>query len=650
MSCFAAFDATAGALQLVVPSYGLKLVRRFGTHRVGWFLVIAFASLASLHLLEPVSPIGPGFGPDPALDIVYGIGSVLLLIGMGHMQTLFSQGERARSTEESLNQKWEQQIQKKTASLTEANEALQRELLRRRQAEAILKESEEQYRFVFTDNPQPMWIFDLQQRRFLAVNKAAVRHYGFTPEEFMRLSPQDLLPREQVDAFIGELAQSCARSESRGLWQHYRKDQSLIDVELSARDLDYGGARARLVVINDLTQSRRREGEVFQARKMEFMSRVAGATAYRFNDILSVIEGHTAILRQNTQDAATAERLQELSVVTTRGTNLGYQLLSIGGRQVLQPRPLDLNRLISNLNLILRRVAGEKIVFKNAGDRNPLPVMADPKVLEQVLINLVKNARDAMPEKGILTVSTAMVRVENPPLRENADSELVDFARISVRDTGCGIAPEIQERLFEPFFTTKGPDKGQGLGLACIFGAVRQHWGWIECASEVGAGTEFRIFLPCISKELLPSASEMQAATTVNRGTVLLVDADERSRGVARYILNRNGYRVIEADSSSIAMVLWEGQARNIDLVLADLALTDSPAFDLANQLRQTRPDLKVVFACGSEEEFKKHEAVGSKENRFIGKPYQAEQLVAMVEAAVPQEGGTRESKAAANR
>jgi two-component system, cell cycle sensor histidine kinase and response regulator CckA len=635
-----AFDVSAGALQLVVPSYGLRLVRRFGVQRVGWFLVVAFASLASLHLLEPVGPNGQGFGPDFALNVVYVAGSVLLLIGMGHMDTFFSAYERSRSKEIGINQHWEEQVQKQTASLARANEALLQEIARRQQAEAILQDSEAQYRFLFTENPQPMWVFDLAQCRFLAVNKAALRHYGFSAEEFMRLTAQDLLPAEQVDAFMKEVAQPCSHAESRSCWKHYRKDQSVIDVELAMRDLNYAGAPARLVVVNDLTQMRRREEQALQAHKMELISRIAGGVAPRFNDILSVIESHTALLRQNVRDAAAAEQLQEISVAVTRGTNLGYQMLATGGRQLMQPRPLDLNRLINNLSLILRRVAGEKVLFQNLCGQNPLPIIGDPKVLEQVLMSLVKNSRDALAEKGTVTVSTAVVRVPQPPLRENPESSNTEFVRINVRDNGCGMPPEVQERLFEPFFTTKAPDKGQGLGLACVFGAVRQHWGWVEWTSTFGAGTEFRIFLPCVSPSLLPSVTEMQAATNVNRGTVLLVDPDDRSRGVARYVLNRNGYRVIEADSSAIALVLWEGQARNIDVVLTDLALPGSSGFDLGNQLRQTRPNLKVIYACANEAELNSGEAGLSEETKWVAKPYRSDQLVETIETLLPQKSG----------
>ena len=632
-----ALDLSAGALQLVVPSYGLRLVRRFGVQRVGWFLVVAFASLASLHLLEPVGPSGRGFGPDIALNIVYTAGSVLLIIGMGHMHTFFSQNERAQHSEFSLNEQWQEQIEKKTAHLTRANEALQQEIARRQHSEAMLQDSEAQYRFLFTENPQPMWIFDLQQCRFLAVNKAALRQYGYSPDEFMRLTPQDLLPSDQVEAFTFEVSQSCAHAESRSCWQHYRKDQTVIEVELTVRDLSYAGVPARLAVVNDLTQRRRRENETFHANKMELIARVSGGAAHRFNDVFSVIESHTALLRQSVKEPAAAEQLQELSVAATRGTNLGYQMLATGGRQLMQPRPLDLNRLITNLSLILRRVAGDKVLFQNLVGRSAVPVIGDPKVIENILISLVKNARDAMPEKGTVTVNTAMVQISNPPIRQDAESTNSEFVRISVRDTGSGMTPEVQEHLFEPFFTTKGPDKGQGLGLACVFGAVRQHWGWIEYTSTVGSGTEFRVFLPCISQSLLPSVSEIQAATNVNRGTVLLVDPDDRARGVARYVLNRNGYRVVEADCSSIALVLWEGQARQIDLVLTELALPGSSGFDFANQLRQSRPDLKVIFACANEAELKNQEPSSPEGIKWVAKPYRSDQLAETVEAMLPQ-------------
>lgn len=627
------FGVAAGALQLFVPSYGFRLVRRFGAHRVGWFLVTAFCSLAALHLLEPMKPAGCGLSPELMINLVYAVGSVLLLIGMSHIDTLISQSDRSRSNEEILTSRWQAQVQNETAFLARTNDALQQEIANRKHAEAALRESEAQYRFTFTENPRPMWVLDLRECRFLAVNKAALRHYGFTAEEFMRLTPQDLLPPEQVPAFMQEMATSYARTESRGQWKHYRKNQTLIDVEITVRDFTYASVPARLVVVDDISDLLRREDEAYQGSKMELASRIAGGVARQFSEVLLSIENHTDHLRRKPHDTATAEQLQEITLGLTRGTNLIYQMLAASGQQPMKTRPLDLNRLIGNLTLILRRIASEKVNFQNLCGPNSLPVVADPQVLEHMIINLVKNARDAMPEQGAITVRTAVVRVDPPPVPQSSEAGPTEFVRLSIRDTGCGMSPEVQTHLFEPFFTTKDPENGIGLGLAGVHGAVRQLGGWVECISTAGSGTEFRIYLPCVSESLLPATSEMQTATTMDRGSVLLVDSNDRSRGVARYILSRHGYRVIEADSGSIAQTLWQNQAQNIDLLLTDMTLPGGSGFELANELQQKRPELKVLYVYAGEET---QIPVLPDGCMAVTKPYNSEKLIAAIEAFLP--------------
>ncbi len=365
---------------------------------------------------------------------------------------------------------------------------------------------------------------------------------------------------------------------------------------------------------------------------MDLVGRMACGTAIHVNNVLVAIENHVTALRQKSRDPALTAALQDMSLVANQGNNFAYQMLAISGQQAMQPRPLDLNRLITNLNLILRRITGEKIIFQNLCGPNPLPVMADPQVIEHIIINLVKNARDAIETKGTVAISTAVVRIERPPVKR--DEETTDFVRISVRDTGCGMSPEIQECLYEPFFTTREPGKASGLGLASVYGAVRQLWGWIECTSAEGQGTEFRIFLPCVSEALLTSVTEIQAATTLDRGTVLLVDPDDRSRGVARYLLNRHGYRVIEADAGDIALLLWEGQARTIDLLVTELTLPGATGVELASRLRQSRPDLKVIYACAQIEGVRKPEVPDG--SPVVPKPYRPESFIESVEASIP--------------
>jgi signal transduction histidine kinase/CheY-like chemotaxis protein len=442
------------------------------------------------------------------------------------------------------------------------------------------------------------------------------------------------LPPEQVAAFLEEMSTSHARTESRGRWKHYRKNQTLIEVEVTVRDFTYAGAPARLAVVDDISEQLRREDEAYQGSKMELAGRIAGGVARQFADVLASIENHIDQLRRKSHDAANGEQLQEITLGLTRGTNLIYQLLAAGGQQPMQTRPLDLNRLIANLTLILRRIGGEKVNIQNLCGPNPLPVIADPQVLEHMIINLVKNARDATPEKGSATIRTAVVRVDPAPVPRIPEAGGAEFVRLSIRDTGCGMPPEVQTHLFEPFFTTKNPEDGIGLGLAGIYGAVRQLGGWVECLSTPGSGTEFRIYLPCVSESLLPTASEMHTIAASERGTVLLVDPNDRSRAVARYILNRHGYRVVEADCGSIAQTLWERQAREIDLIVVDMTLPGASGFDLANQLRQSRPDLKVIYAYAGDESQIPILPDGS---TAVTKPYHSEKLIATVEACLPE-------------
>jgi nitrogen-specific signal transduction histidine kinase/CheY-like chemotaxis protein len=387
-----------------------------------------------------------------------------------------------------------------------------------------------------------------------------------------------------------------------------------------------------LVVISNLSQQRRREQEAYESRKMELVGQVAGGVAHHFNNLLTVIENHAALLREKTQDAEMIEQLEQISVAAARGSNLTSQLLASSARQLIQSKPVDLNRLIGNLNLILRRIAGEKVVFQNNCAANGMPVLADPQVLENMLINLVKNARDAMPTGGTLTLSTAVVRVENPPVNPTGKGNAAEFVRMSVRDTGSGFTADAREHLFEPFFTTKEIGKGIGLGLASLYGAVRQHGGWVEVNNPAGHGAEIQIFLPCATQTTVSVREESQSAS-LNRGTVLLVEPEDRARGVARYILNRHGFHVIEADCASIAMVLWDGQARNIDLLFTDLRLSGGlSGTDLAGKLRQSRPDLKVIYACDSSPDKAAQSLTLSEGMKLVSKPYRPEQLLQSVE------------------
>jgi hypothetical protein len=636
MSGVGVFAWVAGALQLFVPSYAFRLIRRFGTSRVGWYIVTSFGLLAMMHLLAPFKPAGAGPAAGLTLDLLYVAGSVLLLVGMGHMETLFLERDRARWTERSLRKELESRLKEETAELMAAREGLLQELAHRDEVAKALEESEARYRSLFVENPQPMWILDLRSCRFLMVNNAALRQYGFSLEEFMALSGRDLLLPSAVAQFLHDAAQPCSGIESRGIWQHCKKDGTLIDVEISAVDLPYAEVPARLILANDITQRRRRELKQRKVQRMEVISQVAGGIAHHFNNILTFIEDNTQALRDKPLDLQSAEQLEHISKAVTRAAGLTRQLLAAGGRQLIRPEPLDLNGLIRNSDPMLRRVVGEDITLHYAGGHHLHPVLADRHQVEHVIVNLLLNAREAMPGGGTLTLSTAKVHVEEDQAQGDPQIRPGDFVRLDVRDTGCGMNPQVQSRLFEPFFTTRGPGEGLGLGLASVYGIVNQHSGWVEVTSDVGAGTEFRIFLPCAPGSFSVPGTETQSAASLIRGTILLVESDDRGRALARFVLNRHGYRVIEADSSATALVLWPGQAWKVDLLLTNIGLAGGMSGrELADRLRQTRPDLRVIYTAEQNPGTEGQSPALVEGAEFLSKPYNPDNLVKVVQGSL---------------
>jgi PAS domain S-box-containing protein len=325
MNSFATLNLLASALQLTVPSYGLRLVRRFGAQRVGGFLIFAFAALAMLNLLNLLRT---GTASSTwTLDAIGSATCALLLIGMGHLDTLCAERQRAEQQEQSLRNRWETKAKQDAEQLLQSNEELARALAQAHQKLESLSETEKQYRFLFTEHPQPMWISDLRTGQFLAVNQAALKHYGFTHAEFMRLNVKDLVMPEAAGACLQDMARPCHAAERRGCWSHRKKDQTIVEMELTAFDLRFCGTPARLVLAEDVGERRGREERVCQQQKAKVLEQIAGGFANHFNNIFTAIEGHTGLLLNKPQPPATTEQLQQLSQAAQRGATLTRQLL-----------------------------------------------------------------------------------------------------------------------------------------------------------------------------------------------------------------------------------------------------------------------------------------------------------------------------------
>ena len=378
-----------------------------------------------------------------------------------------------------------------------------RDITLRKGAERRLLESEEEYRLLFDSNPHPMWVFDVETLAFLAVNAASVRLYGFSTEEFLGMTIKEIRPPEEVPSLLDYLA---TIPESPNLQatqvRHRKKDGSVIEIEAVSNSIAFRGRRARLVLANDVTEKRRLEEQLLQAQKMEAVGRLAGGVAHDFNNLLGVITGYGELLLKNLgPEHPGSPRLEQIQKAAQRAGCLTRQLLAFSRKQVLQPRILDLNEVVADVEKMLSRVIGEDIQLVTTPGAARGRIRADPGQIEQVLMNLAVNARDAMPRGGQLVLETANVTLDEAYTRAHPEVQPGPFVMLSVRDTGEGMSAETQAHIFEPFFTTKEEGKGTGLGLSISRGIVEAHGGNIWAGSKPGEGTTFFIRLPVVAAD-----------------------------------------------------------------------------------------------------------------------------------------------------
>ncbi|HEY6060180.1 MAG TPA: PAS domain S-box protein, partial [Gemmatimonadales bacterium] len=474
---------------------------------------------------------------------------------------------------------------------------------RTRSAERM-QASERRYRQLFEGNPAAMFVYDAESLRFLAVNEAAVRRYGWSREEFLEMTLTDMRPEEEAVKLREVLAQyRGGPARATGL-RHQRRDGTLIDVEVTYDDIDFAGRRARLAVVEDVTERRRIEDRLRQGQKMEAVGQLAGGIAHDFNNLLTAILGYATLLdRALPPDDERREEVHEIVGAARRAGNLTQQLLAFSRKQVLRPTVLDVNVIVRDMERILHRIIGEHIALTTSLEPRLRPVRADASQLEQVIMNLAVNARDAMPGGGRITIATINAVLDPELAREHPDVPPGAWVRLTVSDTGEGMTPEVKAHLFEPFFTTKEVGKGTGLGLATVYGIVHQSGGFITVDSEPDCGTRFVIFLPAAEapeQEPAPAVAEPAAAGS---GTVLLVEDEAGVRRLAREVLSRYGYRVLEAGDGNEALRVAGAYEGPIDLLLTDVVMPGMSGAELAERFHALRPEAAVLYASGYADE-----------------------------------------------
>jgi two-component system cell cycle sensor histidine kinase/response regulator CckA len=398
-----------------------------------------------------------------------------------------------------------------------------------------------------------------------------------------------------------------------------------------------GNYYGRIWTFRDITERRKLEEQFRQSQKMEAIGQLSGGVAHDFNNLLCVILGHTSLLETGVLTAEEhASALQQIAQAAERAANLTRQLLAFSRRQIMLTRPLDLNETTASMIKMLQRLIGEHIVLQTRYAPEAALVQADPGMIEQVLLNLAVNARDAMPDGGEIFIQTGLVHVETANLGAHPRGKVGQFIHLSVRDTGCGIAPEHLPRIFEPFFTTKEVGKGTGLGLATVFGIVEQHQGWIEVESEPGRGAAFHIYLPRLKEA---AASERQPVHARVRGgteTILMVEDEPALRALTRNALERYGYRVLEAANGPLALKLWRENPAMIQLLLTDLVMPEGiSGRDLAATLQADQPQLKVIYMSGYPGDVAGRGLTLREGGNFLQKPFSPIKLAELVRAVL---------------
>jgi len=622
------------------------------------------------------------------------------------------------------------------------------------------------YRRLFESNPQPMWVYDLETLRFLAVNQATVDRYGYSRDELLGMTIKDIRPLEDVPALLANVAAVGTHGSVTGGWRHRKKDGSLLDVEIASQPLSFAGRRAELVVPFDVTDRQRAETELLRARraveqserqfrtlienasdvitevdrqgtiryispavtsilgykpgelegrsafdlihpedlptaltrmahrfanpddatptefrfrhrdgrwrllqsratvlqegssapemvitardvteikelevrlheaeKMEAIGRLAGGVAHDFNNLLTAVIGNSDLALAGTGPTDPMRHLlEEVKTAAERAAALTAQLLAFGRKQMATPQVLDLAAIAGDLTRMLRRLLPESVELATVIGTGAGRVNADRSQLEQVLMNLVLNARDAMPEGGRITLEIGDVDLDEAFAHQHSEVQPGPQVMLAVADTGSGMDEETQQHVFEPFFTTKELGRGTGLGLATVHGIVKQNRGSIVVESEAGRGTTFRVYLPRVEaaggrEEAKPAPAELPGGSEL----ILLLEDDDAVRGMVHRVLVAHGYRVLDAGSGAEAESLFRESQQRVHMILTDVAMPSMNGPELVARLHRLAPDLPVLYMSGHADEAIVSSGVLANSETFLPKPFTPGSLIGKV-------------------
>lgn len=523
-------------------------------------------------------------------------------------------------------------VQQRTSELQKANESLQREIAERIQIHEQLRLSQERFAKAFQASPLPMSIQTLAEERFVDVNEAFLRLTERTPDQVLNHTPGDLDLWADAEARAGVVGQVRQGKSVRGRHtQFFAPGREAREVLVFAELVELEGQPHILLLAEDLTERLTLEQQLRQAQKMEAVGQLAAGIAHDFNNMLTIIQGHVSLqLASKSLDRRVGESLEQVALVSDRAAALTRQLLAFSAKQAMQPRVLQINDSIRHMEKMLSRLLGEPIRLRCELAEHLPPIEADEGNLQQVIMNLVVNARDAMPAGGTIVVRTQFIQVDREHVLHNPEAVPGPYVCIHVLDEGVGMNTAIISRIFEPFFTTKDVGKGTGLGLATVYGIVKQHRGWIEVQSQIGIGSQFRVFLPAsprAAESIEAPAPSGQTKTGSER--VLVAEDEQLLRELVTQVLEGNGYTVVSAANGVEALQLWKDHGGGFDLLLTDMVMPEGlSGSDLAERFRREKPGLKIAYMSGYSAEMEGKRLANGDNVAFLQKPYRPATLL----------------------
>ncbi len=504
----------------------------------------------------------------------------------------------------------------------------------RKRMEEALRETNETLQALIQSSPLAIIALE-PSGNVKAWSKAAERIFGWSAHEVIGLS-LPIVPHDKQAEFRG-LCERVVRGETLNEVEarRRRKDGSPIEVRISAAPLydSRGDVSGIMAILADFTDQKKLEEQLRQAQKMEAVGQLAGGIAHDFNNILTVIIGYGSILLMKMRDDDPLKHnAEQILAASQRAATLTKSLLAFSRKQILDPKPFKVNEIIKRVEGFLSRIIGEDIELRTALAHGDLIVSVDAGQLEQVLMNLATNARDAMPEGGLLTIETALMELDEEYKKTHAYGEPGEYAVISVTDTGAGMDEETRRRIFEPFFTTKETGKGTGLGLAMVYGMIKQHKGYVNVYSESGKGTTFKIYLPLVKSAVETERLSLER-TSITGGveTILLAEDDSAVRKLTKTVLEGSGYTVIDAEDGEKALNKFTGNEDSVRLLLLDVTMPKNSGKEVYDDIRKTHPAMKALFMSGYTANVIHKKGLLDKDLHFISKPASPVELLRMV-------------------